>query len=367
MKTNFPKPWILLFAFWVPACVGTIVPPDDGPAGQDAGTLDGDTDNQEDEGIDAGLSDGNTGDGADAPADLPADAGLDAGLDGDGDSGSDDDQPDAGPDGTDDDPLDDEVLPAEMLFFDSFEGEVNAGGTHGWTRIWAMDCDWNPFNYVSAIAQSTRFNYVTSHVRFGDTAFQVTVHDGDQVTDSDQWGGNERAEISRRYHADTGEGTDGDERWYGLSFLIDSDFPAMPSNAASIITQFLKENNSSAPYPNPTIDIRIKYRSGTHRLEVYNRKKVGGSWQVQLHDIGPIAKETWTDLAVHVKWSIDNDGFWEVWRDGERVAHDETPTLPGTNFPTFQKMGAYRWNDTQTYHLYYDGYWMGITPPPYAQ
>jgi hypothetical protein len=54
--------------------------------------------------------------------------------------------------------------------------------------------------------------------------------------------------------------------------------------------------------------------------------------------------------------------------DGERVVGNmDTPTLPGLDHPTFQEIGAYRSNATETYQMYYDGYWMGTSPPPYAR
>src|SRR5690606_3080276 len=108
-----------------------------------------------------------------------------------------------------------------------------------------------------------RFHFSPRYARTGSYSFRVECRQHDRVTDSDKFGGNERAEISRRYHEnDDGEGRHGDERWYGVSLLLPGDMPAIPADGAAIVTQFLKENNSSAPYPNPTLDVRVKQRPG---------------------------------------------------------------------------------------------------------
>ncbi len=67
---------------------------------------------------------------------------------------------------------------------------------------------------------------------------------------------------------------------------------------------------------------------------------------VREYDLGPYETGVWTDWVMHVKWSYDQDGIAEVWKDGRKVIDQSGPNAFNDARGPFFKMGLYKgWGD----------------------
>ena len=51
----------------------------------------------------------------------------------------------------------------------------------------------------------------------------------------------------------------------------------------------------------------------------------------------------WVDWVFHVRWSAGDDGFIEVWRDGEQIVDDTGVNCVPAEFAPYLKFGIYKW------------------------
>ncbi len=87
-----------------------------------------------------------------------------------------------------------------------------------------------------------------------------------------------------------------------------------------------------------------------------------GKWEVALFgtplnsptlSAASYATGTWTDWVVHVRWSADSTGFFELWRNNQPVMFKPSATSPEThrvngatsydNLGVHTKFGIYKW------------------------
>ena len=58
----------------------------------------------------------------------------------------------------------------------------------------------------------------------------------------------------------------------------------------------------------------------------------------------PIEKGVWYDLIYHIGWSMFEDGYTEIWLDGESITNGTPTTGPNMHhwIPHYWKAGLYR-------------------------
>lgn len=61
---------------------------------------------------------------------------------------------------------------------------------------------------------------------------------------------------------------------------------------------------------------------------------------------GPIIKEQWTDWVMHAKWSYQEDGIIEIWRNGVQVVNSHGPNCFNDKNGPYFDIGIYKgWRD----------------------
>ena len=203
---------------------------------------------------------------------------------------------------------------------------------------------------------------VTDPVRNGNYAIKMTVEQGDGHNYADLIIKKDRSELSRLGFGD--EATPGAEHWYAISILIpeDDSYVHEGGDNFNIVTQWLHssitEEEKSVGMGSPSILLEYRQNSnGTAGMILkYGVGKAGKeSFPTQ------IQKGVWIDWVFHIKWSLEDDGFVEAWKDGEPVTpwNGENYKVYKANMlneePYFYKIGIYRGHNIQTTNsVYYD-------------
>jgi hypothetical protein len=105
------------------------------------------------------------------------------------------------------------------------------------------------------------------------------------------------------------------ERWYGASYYLPADWDQQGTNSGflgNIVFQFHK-TDSAGWSPIYGIEIRNQqWRFFRKDEDRYNTPL----WTQ------PITEETWIDFVIHVKWTTDNSGYIEFYRNGQLMYSD---------------------------------------------
>lgn len=147
------------------------------------------------------------------------------------------------------------------------------------------------------------------------------------------------------------------EQWYGFSVFLPEDFStdAQDYGWFLLVAQW---------HGSPDKDIGEISRSPPLALG-FNKKYSNDSvWQVnKRYDLKKNSTNSghgenfvldnieddlgkWTDWVFHVKWSINNDGFLQVWKNGELVVNDTGPIGFNDDKGPYFKSGIYRGEET---------------------
>lgn len=211
------------------------------------------------------------------------------------------------------------------------------------------------------IAGEDRLQLESSRVIEGMSSIKFTLHSDDFVN------GGERAEISL---------IDSDplcsEAWYRWSFMVPEEYIDTPDARWTLFGQWHdqpEEGQSWDDFPNHSPMIGVYYGHETTDDPDYGIKVYYGLHENNrpVFDDGfTIEKGRWYTLKFHILWSRSDDGFIELWIDGERVTpyNGTDYKLYGANMynsaPAYLKLGIYRDPDVDTTNsIYYDDFRSG--------
>ncbi len=138
------------------------------------------------------------------------------------------------------------------------------------------------------------------------------------------------------------------EYWIGFSVFIPADFVVDTENLTDIILQIQATPDPGEDYRSPIFAISID----ANDWEIISRwdsralspagNNFEGSEIVYRNPLGSdIGK--WTDWVIHVKWSYQDDGFLEIWRDGSRVTTRTGPNCANDTVGPRIALGVYKW------------------------
>jgi len=136
------------------------------------------------------------------------------------------------------------------------------------------------------------------------------------------------------------------ERWYGQRVLIPKEWVRDPGRAVDIVMQWHAiPGDFRATYPNLEISVGddrwiMRQSFGDPKTQP-TRRETKFEDRVQLG--------VWTSWVIHAKWSPNDDGRLEVWKDGKLVADLKGPNVYGTiglEYTPYLKTGIYHpeWN-----------------------
>lgn len=131
------------------------------------------------------------------------------------------------------------------------------------------------------------------------------------------------------------------ERWYGERVLIPEEWVFDPSKAVDIVMQWHGiPGNWKATYPNLEISV------GNDRWWI--KQSVGspqaGPIRTSQKLDAPVRRGVWVSWVIHAKWSPNEDGLLQIWKDGELVFDRKGPNVYGTigvEYTPYLKTGIY--------------------------
>ena len=219
----------------------------------------------------------------------------------------------------------------------------------------------------SAWANGTRVRQVTSPVAQGLRAYAMTVRasDRDAYTSSAQ-----RTEIGQNNAARSfSDGIErqmlqGQERWIAVQLRIPADYPAAASWNA--VVQLKCEGSGNGPLSWGWANGKL--RLSKSQSQTYGSVNDGPVWESPTTTV----RDRWIKLLLHVKWSVNSDGFYEAFgdlADGQGFRQLKPPTSgwtlkyssTGQPVRVGARFGIYRSAMAQDSTLYFDGFNVATT------
>ncbi len=163
--------------------------------------------------------------------------------------------------------------------------------------------------------------------------------------------------------ADSPNAEDGDDRWYGVSIWIGNSWDLNqlhrgPEEFMNIVgfrwAEDADDYNGPGNGINATrVDGEPIFTSATIVGDPGERESAGRL------DLGPVVQGEWIDWVIHIKWSTDDDGLREVWRNGRKVGTYRGPTM-SRDLPVLHRIGIYQGREVDHDRvLYWDNHRIG--------
>jgi hypothetical protein len=142
----------------------------------------------------------------------------------------------------------------------------------------------------------------------------------------------------------------GQDMWAGWSLNIPEDFP---SDASGTVSQFI----GYQPPCHTGGNFHLKVRDDQWGTWLRHRGERGNS--TDTYDLGPVRKGEWSDILVHARWTSGDDGFFELYVDGELLQRETGPTFVDCPQGPYFKAGIYAGAPAGT-TVYMDEYRMQV-------
>jgi hypothetical protein len=199
----------------------------------------------------------------------------------------------------------------------------------------------------------------------GGCAIRVEVREGDvdsNATDRAEMAGNKIV-----WRA-------GDDVWYAMSFMLDSQSPMPSPSGWMLVDQFFAQDKSrSISGGSPPLALEVEPQEGPRKgIFVHVRGGAKPSAEASAprdssYRLSEASPGSWHELLIHVKWSGGSDGLVEVWQRQPNGLFSITPqvsatgpnvlTVAGDVLPVYAETGIYRSRAPYAQVVYYGGLW----------
>ena len=216
--------------------------------------------------------------------------------------------------------------------YDGFEGPTLSA-------IWATD----KLAPGAAVFQSEQ-------VRAGRSALKITLQPNDPTPEisADE---TERDELTESDYLNAREG---EAYAYEFSLFVPQDFPVVPKRL--VLAQWKQDREGHKVTSDDPV-IALRYVNGKLFVTTKSERE-----RVTRYQTTREVRGRWTDFVFHIRHTRTNDGFVQLWIDGERVLDFRGPTAYGNEFgyPAngrfYFKMGLYRDDMKEPMTLFIDEY-----------
>jgi len=146
----------------------------------------------------------------------------------------------------------------------------------------------------------------------------------------------------------------GKEYWYGFSIFLPDDY--VPDKIWEIVAQWncIPDYDVGEKWRNPVLALSTtagrwgwvtRWDAKRNTFES-GKREYGGERE---YDLGPYARNAWTDWVMHIKWSYKPDGILQIWKNGEQVIDQNGPNAFNDAQGPIFKMGMYKgWTKPET-------------------
>lgn len=164
----------------------------------------------------------------------------------------------------------------------------------------------------------------------------------------------------------------GSEYWYGFSHYLPEDW--VIDDSWTILAQWhgQPDPDSGEPHRVPPLDLlivgdewSIKHRTDADAISLSKSPPTELAWTGEIQeDLG-----TWTDWVFHTKWSHEDDGLLEVWKNGVQIVDYSGPIGFNDDFGPYFKAGVYSDKGDIPFdrQVYFDEYRLGDANSSYLE
>lgn len=209
-------------------------------------------------------------------------------------------------------------------------------------------CDFESGSFAGEDVSLARINVekqgkiVTDPVRCGRYAGRITLKKTDPETHHGK-----RAELT--FHGKDAYRTD---YWYGLSVFLPADW--VPDIQSDTLAQWhaTRDEGEGERLRSPVLALRtkhdlweVKVHWDPNRLTNPDAQEDTPSLKIYRE---PYQAGVWTDWVFHIRWSWEDDGLVEVWRDGALAVSHKGPNCYNDLLGPYFKFGVYKpcWDDS---------------------
>src|ERR1700754_2891267 len=135
------------------------------------------------------------------------------------------------------------------------------------------------------------------------------------------------------------------ERWYGFSNYLPSDFVADPLPEKIAQWHEVPDWELGESWRSPPISLGIEndrfYLQILWAAAAVNTNATrDGEKKV---DLGPVDKDKWNDWVFHIKFSYQSDGIVEIWKNKQKIFDYSGPNSFNDKHLPYFKIGIYKW------------------------
>ena len=143
----------------------------------------------------------------------------------------------------------------------------------------------------------------------------------------------------------------GKDYWFGFSLYVKKDF-VFDNLCGDAFVQFhAREDDGAEDSCTRNPPVALYSEEGRLILRVKSDSKENtcesGSRVYETsdeYDIGTLNKGAWNDFVLHIKWSYNETGLLELWRDDELVVQHDGGNCFNDDRGPYTKLGVYKWD-----------------------
>jgi hypothetical protein len=176
-------------------------------------------------------------------------------------------------------------------------------------------------------------------------------------------GGTRRSEINPRGSS----GHAGDERWFAYSIYLPKAW--LTDSKEAIVTQWHEKPDGCENWRTPPLTMAIAKGNLRFTRKWDTRACTSGGPQGQkVFYLQPLETDKWLDIVLHVKWSYNDDGLVEVWKNGVKIVTEKGANAYNDKQDHYLKIGMYNFQGHSGKRvLYYDNVKIGDAKSSYEE
>ncbi len=135
----------------------------------------------------------------------------------------------------------------------------------------------------------------------------------------------------------------GEDWWYAFNVYIPGNHIPDPVSHDVVAQWHANKDRGEGNLGGPVIGLRVDNTRWDIDVN-WTSNKITTKQNINnmRYNVGAISPGTWTEWIFHIKWSYNNDGVLEVWKNGKQVVNRKGPNAYNDNKAPYLKVGLYK-------------------------
>ena len=196
----------------------------------------------------------------------------------------------------------------------------------------SLSLGWDALEACCSYSMTT----TTAFKRTGNRSLRVELRKGDLAI-----GGNKRVELTDNSYPIPHETN---RKWWSFSSYFPTGF--VKDSVHEILAQW--HYRSTQKYVSASPPLSLQVYKGDWIVEIrYDSVDInvdnGANIKLVRYNLGPWQAGAWTDWVFNYNYSVNNDGYVKIWKNGELVLDHKGKNWYRGSYDPFFKIGLYRW------------------------